>query len=364
MFGEVTITSTSCSWSYGMLLVKMPCGAWLEARRPAALGIEAQRARLIAERGVALAAGFGLAVLGLAGIVRSAPPFQEAASVSNLLDLFQRHSLADDALAEISITGDYDNSAAGGVYAWDIVEPYRTSTFSVDSDLGISEALNSHELVWEIVNSENNAVVHRNAGSLSATFTFEEPGKLYHVRLRRVRDANADAKVGWMMSPKTEEEPLATVDVMCRYVRRELRRLREEDRDRFLTALQKMYTVSQSDGEAKYGQDFLNMRVLSKEHSAFSSTEGGCTPYHFNMAFYGTHAAFIRKVEKVLQLIDKTVSMHYWDFIIDAESYGSFWAEKSPIFKDDWFGSADPGEVSQIALYMRGRLYHVYFYFF
>ena len=37
------------------------------------------------------------------------------------------------------------------------------------------------------------------------------------------------------------------------------------------------------------------------------------------------------------------VAMHYWDFVIDAEEYGGFWAERSEIFHDDWFGSSEPG---------------------
>merc|ERR1711998_747765 len=52
------------------------------------------------------------------------------------------------------------------------------------------------------------------------------------------------------------------------------------------------------------------------------------------------HIAFTLELEQSLQSIDKAVTVPYWDYTIDAYYY-SDWTS-SPIFDDQWFGTASP----------------------
>ena len=60
-------------------------------------------------------------------------------------------------------------------------------------------------------------------------------------------------------------------------------------------------------------------------------------------------------LEQALQAIEPRVAAPYWDYTSDGAVYGISWAVSSPIFGDDWFGSASPDNAADPHVISRGR---------
>ena len=74
--------------------------------------------------------------------------------------------------------------------------------------------------------------------------------------------------------------------VVCKYVRREIRDLSDEDRNRYFAALEIVYSTSLEDGVALYGAHYKDYKYFTVLHN----TNVYC--YHHNLAFLTTHPAF------------------------------------------------------------------------
>lgn len=120
---------------------------------------------------------------------------------------------------------------------------------------------------------------------------------------------------------------------MSKYVRRELKTLTDNDREAFLEAVHTIYTVSQSDGEAMYGDDFTAHAQLVGMHNSNVYT------FHGNLVFMTSHPAFQLKFENSLRSINPSVQVPYWDFMQDA-ALGAEWPS-AQVYQDDWFGSVN-----------------------
>lgn len=268
-------------------------------------------------RRVSLFIAMLLMALVLMETITAGPRF--LASVS----IFAVSSITTDAVEpsnfSIIITSDYDNSNATEIFPWSIVEPYRPVHFRLLKDSSIMK----EEHKWILSEDSTGNIVSNFTGPEFHT-VFEMPGKLFTLQ------------ASW-------NNFFIELPIACRYVRRELRSLISNDLEMFLDTLHLLYSISQEDGMRTYGHGFSNMRDMTKQHAANVYDEGGCTPFHFNMAFYNGHAAIILRVERVMQLIEPRTAMHYWNFISDGAAYGADWANRSIIFDDGWFGSADSG---------------------
>jgi len=146
--------------------------------------------------------------------------------------------------------------------------------------------------------------------------------------------------------------------LLCRYVRREMRALHDDDRSRYLDALEKIHRLSMAEGVAQYGQQFVNYEKMTGMHMD-QMTLDGCTIYHNTDVFFGAHSAFTLMLEQALQAIDPTIAAPYWDYTIDDATYGNEWAAKSPLFRDDWFGSASPDNAADPHVIERGRFSYI-----
>ena len=146
--------------------------------------------------------------------------------------------------------------------------------------------------------------------------------------------------------------------VLCRYVRREMRQLDDDDRSRYLDALEKIHRLSMAEGLELYGQQFVNYEKMTGMHMD-QMTLDGCTIYHNTDVFFGAHSAFTLMLEQALQAIDPSLSAPYWDYTIDDLEYGNEWAAKSPLFGDDWFGSANPENAADPHVIEHGRFAYI-----
>ena len=148
-----------------------------------------------------------------------------------------------------------------------------------------------------------------------------------------------------------------TYDVMCKYVRREIRSLSDGDRNRFLDALQLTYTMEKADGVAKYGPNFRTMEEMVSKHLE-GAADRECDHWHDDAGIMTHHMAFTLEMEQGLQAIDPVLAVPYWDYTWDSymTSYSanetgvanaSDWTN-SEIFSDDWFGPASPSNADHI----------------
>ena len=81
---------------------------------------------------------------------------------------------------------------------------------------------------------------------------------------------------------------------------------------------------------------------------------------HDGLGFLTLHVALTMQYEQVLQLVDPSVIMHYWDYTIDAQRYYNAGGDistfyNSEIFFDDWFG----GVMSSDNVVSSGRFTYV-----
>ena len=124
---------------------------------------------------------------------------------------------------------------------------------------------------------------------------------------------------------------------MVKYIRREIRQLSSEDRETFLTAMELVHRLGDSDGKEAYGSKFVSALFLTRKHLA-KITLDGCTPFHGYDVFLTAHEAFTLELEQSLQAIHPAISLPFWDYTLDDALYGEEWITQSPVFASDWFG--------------------------
>jgi phage-related protein len=196
-----------------------------------------------------------------------------------------------------------------------IVEPYKTMMLGFNTELP-----DSYSVTWQIDDVEGSL-----KGS-SIKHVFTSSNKVYEV-VATISDENGNQ----VMQVKAE--------AACKYVRREIRTLTDDDREAFFSALETVYNTEQADGEKLYGTKFASIKELVKNHLD-GAGRMECDHWHDDAGILTHHVAYTLQMEQSLQSVNPSVSIPYWDHTIDAETYDDY--RDSPIFDDDWFGEADP----------------------
>ena len=211
-----------------------------------------------------------------------------------------------------------------------------SSSLSYSSLLSSEDALSDLEVTWSAVPVEGSAFED------SATFEFVQGGSLGNSHPTRGREvlvvatpANAQFTVRATVSGSRDKQRGAVVVeavAVLKTVRREIRKLDEEDRDAYLSALHTVYTTGTAEGQEKYGEDFTSHGDLAALH-ANDSFE-----YHGGLQFLTQHPAMQLRLERSLRSVNPNVATPYWDFLVDA-ALGPDWGS-AVIYQDDWFGAA------------------------
>lgn len=128
-------------------------------------------------------------------------------------------------------------------------------------------------------------------------------------------------------------------ELIVKYVRREYRTLTADDKSRFVSALQKVYSLSEVEGQKLYGAKFHNAEYFLLKHLT-GAGRTDCDHWHDGAGLVPHHAAFTLEMEQTLQSIDPTVSIPYWEYGMDAYLYNSL--DQSPIFDKSFFGKMNP----------------------
>lgn len=133
----------------------------------------------------------------------------------------------------------------------------------------------------------------------------------------------------------------ATVHI--KYVRKEMRSVDEDDREALFKAWKVLIEMNDTDGVAKYGNNFMSHGRLSTEHNNLAG-DRICDHLHDGMGFVPGHLSLTRLLEASLQSVDSTIALPYWEYTIDVEDIianhnGDFFEWRNiPAFTDDWFG--------------------------
>lgn len=129
--------------------------------------------------------------------------------------------------------------------------------------------------------------------------------------------------------------------VMSKWVRRELRDLSTEDRDKFFAAMHTVWHVDTATGQQRFASTkYKGAEYFVRKHLAgAASTE--CDHWHDNAGLMTHHMAFTLEMEQALQAIDARIAMPYWEYSLDAMILGNDW-EAADVFDKGWFGAASP----------------------
>ena len=146
-----------------------------------------------------------------------------------------------------------------------VVEPHRETTLEVVGAASPRESL----FRWRVDEIDDAGAPLAGAdpeldawGGAETTVTLTKAGGVFLLKVQEQENRPGGA----LLSE-------GTVKVSCRYVRREIRDLTENDREEFLEALEVYYTVGTEEGRAKYGDDFFDYRRLALFHNAPVSSD-------------------------------------------------------------------------------------------
>jgi hypothetical protein len=131
-----------------------------------------------------------------------------------------------------------------------------------------------------------------------------------------------------------------------KYVRREIRSLTDDDREAFLYAMRDMYTLSTEEGQALYGSEWKNMDSFTALH--LTTAGDTCDHLHDGFGFMNQHMYITKLMEEMLQKMNPSISMPYWDYMFEGRIADTFfgsdlyeWVQNTTyntIFTDEMFG--------------------------
>lgn len=128
----------------------------------------------------------------------------------------------------------------------------------------------------------------------------------------------------------------STSKAMCMYVRREIRTLSSSDLSATMDAMYALWSTSEEDGQALYGENFHASSYFTEAHT-FNAAQQDADHIHEGLGFLPQHVKISNMFELAMQSVDPSVSLPYWDFTID-NAEGTTLAE-SYMFTAETFGS-------------------------
>lgn len=221
-----------------------------------------------------------------------------------------------------------------------IVEPHRVTTFIFNhTDGAVSDSDTRYD--WHVIQTTNIGnsepfELHESAVPDSIAVVFPKVGE-YEVSVFR-----STLK---MATSKHSLHALAKLTVHCRYVRRNLRKLLEKDRELFFDAVHTMSKVPTAVGTQLYGEMYRSLDYYARVHLERAGARK-TDKMHDGMGFLTQHIAITNEFESTLQAINPIIACPYWDFTEDATrvrtsnpgDVSDLW--NTELWSDSWFGNA------------------------
>lgn len=247
--------------------------------------------------------------------------------------------LAESTVLHVEITNEYAPVKGAEFYPWlkgkAVVEPFKETTFSVRPG-DFEENLTFH---WAVPASEDGSTA-------PVAFTGHQPTMVF------TATGNYNISVA-ATDPTGNVVASAAIFARCIYVKREIRALSIDDREKFLDAMHTIWTTSTDQGRLKYGPKFTGMDQFVAVHADQATGDLDCDHWHEGSGFLAHHLALSASFEMALGAIDERVSMPYWDFTKEGEAIlkAGLGPSKLPtvsdVFTAEWFGASD--ELSHIS---------------
>eukprot|EP00903_Cladosiphon_okamuranus_P021957 g20189.t1 len=212
-----------------------------------------------------------------------------------------------------------------------LVEPYRATTFSVDSPR------DGYDYLWEVRGRSPDEA------DLRATATGAEA-----VMVLTILDDNMitlkEVRPDGVLERQLDEM------VMVKYVRREIRTLTDDEREELFDAMFQLWAVRVDGGNGKelYGKDYADIYAINRLHFKAASNKT-CDHFHDGVGFLTSHSMITNTFEYSLQRVNPKLTVPYWDFTIDEieaenalDDNDEEMIIQPPLFQESWFGTADP----------------------
>lgn len=207
--------------------------------------------------------------------------------------------MKSSSLPELSITigasNEYGNFSAPYPWLSDntvLVEPYKTSTLTVTSDNDIMTLLTFD---WNVQINDQGLI--QSVRGNNVNFEFTSTG-IFEMNITVTDDSG-------------EFVGLYNFIAICKYVKRELRSLTTDDRERFLDAAAMIWAYSTEEGREIYGEKFTGIDSFVAIHMN-SSNHIMCDSYHEGSGFLSHHLALSNSFDASLRAIDPSVTLPYW----------------------------------------------------
>eukprot|EP00618_Florenciella_parvula_P017577 CAMPEP_0119489082 /NCGR_PEP_ID=MMETSP1344-20130328/14634_1 /TAXON_ID=236787 /ORGANISM="Florenciella parvula, Strain CCMP2471" /LENGTH=720 /DNA_ID=CAMNT_0007524087 /DNA_START=136 /DNA_END=2298 /DNA_ORIENTATION=+ len=326
---------------------------------------------------VATSAGLAIAGVHSQGAARSTSD-QWPATVSSMNNVrgapVTLDSVDSDDLA-IGVYNTYTETygAVGTDYPWNdgsIVEPYREHYFELTGDLVdecntmVTTWKNSDyygqacTAKWSLFSEDWGTELEQFVGLPATAQTTFESATTYRVKVGLYISSDAGSVDGATLLGDEVKTSLYS-----RYVRREVRKYTDDDRDSLIATMRLLYDLDDSTGQAKYGKHYRSMQYFVSKHTDLAGDET-CDHLHEGLGFLTNHVAISMEFENALRVVDNTLSLPYWDYTIDgnnaqqaAENNGAdeekAW-RSSVVFTDEWFGTSSPGNDLNTATMLTG----------
>jgi len=209
----------------------------------------------------------------------------------------------------------------------DSVESYHTR-FTVQAYSGFDHAHFEEELSF-----------------IDGALEFGGTAQCNHSRVQRSR-------LGDFLRPQLERPTFLSQQMPRRRIRREIRSLSEDQRERVFAAMNIMKATDGSPGRVRYGDKYFSYDELVAQH--LSASAHSCDRGHLGPAFATYHRALALRFEEALIAVDPNIeALPYWDYNLEAQLPDPY---ASKVFTE-WFGSID-GEPTKGHAVSDGRFAH------
>jgi len=333
--------SSSSSSSYGAIESGTPVGDDTVDVGPTGRQLKASSFVVPA---AAIVAAVVLAVVALSSSLGGGQRHIYAGTAQRLY-VFSWDKAAAAAAASLSVTAsnEYGVFASREAYPWldsptpgsQLVEPYKVTTLAVSAALEDTDAF----YVWTIDSSSGAAVETVRSDDPSQLKGASVAVKFTATGIYPLTVTRYDALTGAVTAT-------TTINLVCKYVKRELRTLTEADRDAFLDAAATLWQHTTEEGQALYGPYFTGVDMFTALH-IMQSNDIMCDSYHEGSGFLTHHLALTNSFDAALRAVDPSVTLPYWDFtiegqaIVSAKKTPSYMPQISPVFTATWFGAVD-----------------------
>eukprot|EP01035_Chromulina_nebulosa_P018832 gene18832-24613_t len=235
------------------------------------------------------------------------------------------------------------------ILPWDIIaEPARDQVLKVtsflieDNTVDLSDYIVTWSLNNQMYKGESIDFLIDEVGVYDAVVSISPIKKSKSHALRSInpdsliskkRKLKGDFDINTVDLTSTSQSFQLHFTLAVKYIRREIRTLTDDDREKYFNALLLTYKLNDDEGQKLYGSKYHSAAYFAAKH-LLGAGRTDCDHWHDGAGFMNNHIAIILELEQSLQSIDPSISAPYWEYGDDTIA--------SEIFDPDWYGEFSP----------------------